>query len=238
MKAFNFVFAVILSLSILVIGSDVMALDLAQKRTILKEIRETASFICYNIEQSGSASEETINGSVQAGVTMLFKKLGTAGIGGSMGSKNGQFQNVLQKDLPGLIMKSMDCRNDVFSKLYKDFLTSEKPLLQPPIVFNLAPSVWNAALTCLNGQFFRGQLKLNTQVGSSALGTWSWSGSDHGTSEVTVSPSPVNEKDGFYVMISSHSNVYSYDLQRVDNNTLRGTSVGPEVCSIRMDRFY
>lgn len=100
------------------------AQDLDKKQTeILKIIRDTASDICYTVQQQGQQQE--ISGNIQAQINGVIAKI--IGVGGDMGAKltKENYKGVLQEQLAETINKSLDCRRDVFKTLVDRMLPSE-----------------------------------------------------------------------------------------------------------------
>lgn len=105
----------------------VAAQTLADQRTALKEIRETAADICYTVQQEGQQSESKLAGQVEAKVNGVIAKIADLGLSGSGELKNESYQGIIRSELATTIKHSADCRKGVFDKLIERMLPSLTP---------------------------------------------------------------------------------------------------------------
>jgi hypothetical protein len=94
---------------------------------ILALITNTADRICYVIADKGSASSAEAKGAVNVELTGLASRLVGAGVKGTGGITNDEYQGVLRQELATSIRESAKCKLQVFESLKAMVLTVPVP---------------------------------------------------------------------------------------------------------------
>jgi WD40 repeat protein len=95
-------------------------------------ITNTADKICNVVSTRGEAESSEIKGEVKAQLSGLAAKLADAGISGSGGINNDQYQSVLRKDLPTALQNNAICKLKVFDTLQNKLLET-RPAQPAPV---------------------------------------------------------------------------------------------------------
>jgi hypothetical protein len=90
---------------------------------ILALITGTADRICYVIADKGSALSEEVKGAVNVELSGLASQLIGAGVKGTGGITNEEYQGVLRQELATSIRESAKCKREVFESLQAKLLT-------------------------------------------------------------------------------------------------------------------
>jgi hypothetical protein len=112
--------------------SPAVAQDEEARSQALKEITQTAKDICEAPPMGQSSSSVAVQGSANAQVSQLVRKLANLGISGAPQYQSTQSMGVLQKDLAETIKSSNDCRLQVFKTLQAKLLPDASSSLAFP----------------------------------------------------------------------------------------------------------
>jgi TPR repeat protein len=135
-----------------------------QQRAALKDIRETASDICYTVQQQGQASETKLSGDVEAKLSGVITKLTNLGVRGEGSLTSQEYQGVLREQLASTLKSSADCRVAVFNTLVEKMMPT-LPAAPPPNPSVITSDVEQAAKLRDAGRFEEAAEKLRIAVG-------------------------------------------------------------------------
>ncbi len=95
-------------------------------------ITQTADRICNVVSTKGEVESAEVKGQVQAQLSGLAAKLANAGVSGTGGINNEQYQNVLRQDLASTLHDNVECRLKVFHTLQARIISPPPPVPVPP----------------------------------------------------------------------------------------------------------
>lgn len=90
--------------------------------------------------------------------------------------------------------------------------------------------VGNVACTSMG---FTTTLSITDQVGSTATGMWTWTGSNEGQAKATLSPSPTKQDPARFILVTDGS-AFDYHVS-VQRNLISGVAVD-QSCDIRLEK--
>jgi hypothetical protein len=105
---------------------------LQQHRDTIRIITHAANEVCSKVETIGSTSDYELSGEAKATVNIVLKRLADVGVRGSGTIRGSEYENVLQKDLAGVLKSNMDCKREVFNTLAATLLPKTPTPTPPP----------------------------------------------------------------------------------------------------------
>ena len=90
----------------------------------LEQIQQTATVICGDYARAGFAKSAAVEGAAKAELKGLFSRLADLGIEGAGSVQSGQYDNVLQEELPGELKDVRRCRENIFNRIWDDLKRS------------------------------------------------------------------------------------------------------------------
>lgn len=106
--------------------------ELAAQKEALDLITETAERICRSPSTEGHDASLELTGAAKVELNKTLARLAGLGIEGAAKYKQSKYENVLQKDLAGVIRQATDCRRDIATKLIEKLLPSPSSIPDQP----------------------------------------------------------------------------------------------------------